>query len=117
MVRRWGNYERMLLRSVLTNDPIYCILAEQMALRDHFTQEDLLWSKRQVERWLRTRGFRQMLPFEYRSLLRIQSFWRSYKVRKELFFQYELYRRLAFCDTEDHASRASVLQRVLKIET
>lgn len=117
MVRRWGDYERTLLQSILTNDPAYCELAVCIADHDQYTEEDLMWSRRQVERWLRTRGFIQMLPFEYRSLLRIQACWRRYLVRKELLFQYDLYRRLAVCDTEDHVKRAVALQRVLKIET
>lgn len=117
MAHTWGEYESLLAGSVIENDPFQCSMAHMMERAYSYTEERIEWSKRMVERWLRTRGFMKMLPSEYKSLLRIQATARRYIVRRKLMFDYIMYKRLAKFDTIDHVAKAIALQKLLKIET
>lgn len=80
-MRIWGPFEQLCASGFITGDERYFTVAKQLILQDNFTLDDLMWSERQVGRYLRTRGFMQMLPPEHRALLKTQAVCRGFLVR------------------------------------
>lgn len=113
MVRVWGEFESAILAGVLTGERGWSVLADRIAKENNYTMDDIEWSKRAIERYMRTRGMVQMLPPEYRALLRIQSAWRRYAARKMLWKELGIMRRISVSDSVEHVSRAVALERVL----
>ena len=82
-MRVWSPFEQLCVSAILTGDDRYFNVAKQIIIHDHFTLEDLNWSEFHVRRYLRTRGYMQMLPLEYMALLKIQAVCRGYLERSK----------------------------------
>ena len=115
MSRSWSEYEIAILRSILTREPKYIAYREHIEDLNIYSQEQMSQIYDKVMWWMRTRGFKPMLQHEYKALLNIQACARRYLVKKQLWFEYELYARLALCDSVVHVDRAVALQGLLKI--
>lgn len=81
-MRVWGPLEHLAVMGFVTGDERYYNLAKELVERDNYTLGDLDWSRREVGRYLRTRGHMQMLPPEHMALLKMQAVCRGFLVRR-----------------------------------
>ena len=106
-------YERVVIRAVLTGADELWSEAHVISCVNGFTTETIKQCHLNVERWLRLHGVSKMLPSEKKSLILIQSTVRRWLVLKKLQQQMNMYTRLASIDSPDHGNRALKLQKTL----
>jgi hypothetical protein len=106
-------YERLIIRAVLTNDTDLWTEANAFAHLHSFNAQQVLRYHTNVERWLRLHGITKMKDHEAAALCLIQASTRRWLVLNRIKKEYNMYYRLAFMDNHEHCKRALVLQGVL----
>lgn len=112
MSRSWGRFETAVVNGVVTGDRRWCMVADRIAVEQNITRKDVSIAKIKIERWLRTRGILRMLPFEKQALLKLQSFFRKYLTRCNLWRKYAILLRLS-SDSRENALKAALYYKVL----
>ena len=106
-------YEKMVIRSILTNSSVLWSESNAFSCVMGLTLEQMESCHCNVERWLRLHGVMTMEDHEKAALLLIQSTVRRWLVHQFLKKQYKMYYRLAQLDSLDHCKRALSLERIL----
>lgn len=106
-------YEKTVIRAILTHDDELWSQAHALSCIHNLTNETLTQCHLNIERWLRLHGVSKMFPHEEKALILIQSTIRRWIVLKSVQQQLDLYSRLASIDSPDHCTRALKLQKTL----
>lgn len=106
-------FEEMVIRTLLTKDQSLWGYVEQFVLANHFTSEELEMCYRNVDRWMRLHGAKEMEKGEKDAVLVVQSFVRRHLVLNRIRARCELYRRLALIDDATLSTEALKLERIL----
>ena len=111
--RIFDMFEEMVIRTLLTKDQSLWEYVEQFVLANHFTGEELEVCYRNVDRWMRLHGAKDMERDEKDAVLIVQSFVRRHLVLNRIRARCELYRRLAMIDDASLSTQALKLERIL----
>ena len=106
-------FEEMVVRSLLTKDPDLWQYVEQFVLANHFTEQELTRCYKNVDRWMRLHGAKEMEKDEKNAVLLIQAWIRRQLVLERISSRCELYRRLAMIDDAMLSREALKLERIL----
>lgn len=105
--------EQMLLEALLDNSETLHAEAQAHATEHNLTQNQIDTACDKVTSWLRFHGITKLRTHERSALIRIQSFFRKYLVRKRLFEQLHFWTRLAKTDCLEHMKHAEKIYNVL----
>tara|TARA_Y100000992_G_scaffold301766_1_gene273545 strand:- start:1926 stop:2297 length:372 start_codon:yes stop_codon:yes gene_type:complete len=105
--------EQMLLLAILDNSETLHREAQDYATSQNFTQQQINIACRKVTSFLRWHGVQKLLPKEQSALLKLQSFFRMYLVRKRLRKEMDYWERLAKLDSMEHMKEAEKIYKVL----
>ena len=95
-----------LLKSVLTNDEAAFTTAIRLGQRNNMSQHQLLLVLQKVELWCRMKGLVPLHYNEEAALVKLQSAFRMWYVRKKLLDKYTLYKKLSATDSIEYAALA-----------
>ena len=102
-----------LLKAVLTNDEAGFTTAIELGQRNNMSKHQMYIVLQKVELWCRMRGLVPLLRHEANALVKLQSMFRVWYVRKKLFDKYLLYKKLSATDSTHYAILAHRHYRVL----
>ena len=108
-----GEYERVVIRAILTNDDNLWNEAHRISCVYGFSTCNLQKCHVNVERWLRLHGISEILPHEKKATILIQASVRRWLVLRKIREQMDMYSRLASIDSLDHCKRALALKATL----
>lgn len=105
-----------MLRAVLTNDEqdFHSIVNNAM-WHHHFTEDQMIVILQKVEKWCRMKGLTPLLEHEETALVKLQSLFRLWYIRKKMYEKYLLYKRLSFLDCEQYALTAHKYYKLLRL--
>ena len=106
-------FEEMAVRSLLTKDQSLWQYVEQFVIANHFTDEELERCYRNVDRWMRLHGVRDIQAKERDALLLVQACIRRHLVLSRICTRCELYRRLALIDDATLSRQVCRLEKIL----
>ena len=104
-----------LLEAVVTNNEQAFTDAVQLGRHYNFSTHTLFLLLKKIEFWCRIKGLVPLLPEEENALVKIQSVFRKWCVRKKLMNKYILLKNLSTTDSVHYASLAYKYYNVLNI--
>lgn len=102
-----------VLKAILTNDETGFTEALNLGLRLNMSKHQLFLVLQKVELWCRMRGLAPLHFNEETALIKLQSMFRMWYVRKSMQNKMALYKNLSMTDSEHYAALAHKYYRVL----